>query len=579
MAGWDKAPPTNKELKSLMSKPKAVSWDAEPPKDIELKALTIKPKQEPGALEQFGRNTVNALPAIGGIIGGAAGTPLDAVLGPFGTVAGAGLGATAGASLKNVINSYIDPEQAPKTNTEAITNPIEEGMMNAAFQGAGNIVAKGISAAAPYVKSGIKSGATKLASAISGESEKVIETYAKNTDDVNKIIKSSGGDMTAAADNVRSELSAGIQKAKNAINNKISKTLEASGNTARIDETPILNALNTAKSKLNPNFDASAIAEIDDMVSTIMAEAKTGRSDGGLTADGLYRAKKFLNDAAKSSYTKDGQIFSRSDAASRAAKYASDQARNAIKESVPEIAQADKELSRLYQIESRMNKNLLAPGKPDAALFAAGEGNNLRNAATLRELEKVSGVPVMKRIEQLASARSFASPSLIPSGTTGKVAARMGAGALVGGLMDGPEGALIGGALASPLTLKYGINAMNQASKISNMFPSFTGFVKQNPVAGQAVIRLLAGEIKDFAEIPQEAIQYIQQNPELVAQKEEPQLKGEALWMQKGADKLGLIVENPTKAQRTLLMEASDLPENSKRLPIIKSKLMSKGDK
>lgn len=559
---WDKLQP-EEPLKGQID-PKKFTWE---------KLQVESPKKERGALEQFGRDTVNALPAIGGIIGGAVATPADVVLGPYGTVAGAGLGAMFGASLKNVINSYIDPQQAPKSDSEAIKNVIEEGAANAAFQGAGNIVAKGISAAAPYVKSGIKSGATKLASAISGESEKTIETYAKNTDAVNKIIKSSGGDMTAAADNIRAELSSGVQKAKNAINNRISKTIEASGNTARIDETPILDALNTAKSKLNPNFDASAIAEIDDMVSTIMAEAKTGRSDGGLTADGLYRAKKFLNEAAKSSYTKDGQIFSRSDAASRAAKYASDRAREAIRQNVPEIAQADKELSRLYQIESRMNKNLLSPGKSDSALFAAGEGANPRNAATLRELEKVSGVPVMQRIEQLSSARAFANPAVIPSGTTGKVAARMGTGALIGGLLDGTEGALIGGALASPLTLKYGINAINQASKISNRFPSFTGFLKQNPVAGQSILRLLAGEVKDLTEIPQEAVQYIQQNPDLVAQKEESQPKGEALWMKKGADKLGVIIENPTKAQRTLLMEASDLPENSKKLETIRQKL------
>jgi len=74
----------------------------------------------------------------------------------------------------------------------------------------------------PHIGKFIGAGAKKIGSAISGVDENILSNYAKRTDEVNDIIKQSGGDMTAAADQVRIELSNGIQKTKRSINDKIS---------------------------------------------------------------------------------------------------------------------------------------------------------------------------------------------------------------------------------------------------------------------------------------------------------------------------------------------------------------------
>ena len=48
--------------------------------------------REPGLFDGSVKSTIDALPAIGGVVGGALGTPFDVVSGPAGTVVGAGIG-------------------------------------------------------------------------------------------------------------------------------------------------------------------------------------------------------------------------------------------------------------------------------------------------------------------------------------------------------------------------------------------------------------------------------------------------------------------------------------------------------
>lgn len=441
--------------------------------------------------------------------------------------------------------------------------------------------------ALPYVGKLAKVAGAKIASVASGESGKAISTYAKHTDDVNDMIRQSDGDMTTAADQVRTKLSDGIQKTKGGLNSQISKTLEGGKPDLRIDERPIIDALEAAKAKLNPNFKSSAIAEIDEMIAKISSEAKSGRAEGGLSAQGLYEAKQFLNEASKSSYMKDGAIFSRSGEAARAAKTAAGKARDAVRTYTPEISQADQQLSKLHQIESRMNKNLLASGKPDGALFAAGEGNNPRNMATLRELERISGVPVTGEIEKLAAARAFANPSLIPSGATDKVAARMAVGAGLGFMADGKEGALVGGALASPFALKYGINVGNLVRDLTRNVPNFAKLTRENPIAAQAVVQLLDGQLKRAnpeKPIPPEAEEFLRQNPRLLDYKKDSgrkpssELKGEAKWANDGGQKLGLSPEDleilmGSRQGKQILLDAHRLPPGSKRLQSIMNKI------
>jgi hypothetical protein len=415
----------------------------------------------------------------------------------------------------------------------------------------------------PYVGKAIKAGSTKLGSAISGISENIVENYGKRTDQVNKLISQSGGDLSAGADIVRKDLSAGIQNYKNEANKQIGNAISASQNSSVVDETPIINALKKSKEGLNPNFDQSSISEIDDMISRVQAEAQSGRAGAGLSAKGLYEAKKFLNEASKSSYVKNGQMFTRSSAAARAANQAAREARNLVKEYLPEIADADKKISKLYQIEGRLNKNLIAEGKSDSALFAAGAGENPRNAATLRELEKLTNVPVMQRAKDLATAKEFANPALLPRDMTGKSVARMALGGAIGAVAGDEKGAAIGAGLASPFALKYAINAGNLASKIGKEVPDFARFARENPVAAQSVVQLIRGSMNKI---------------ESESKRQPKKLVGEQLWIKNGNEKLGLNLSNPNNEQKKLLIEASDLPMGSKKLELIKTKLKDLGE-
>lgn len=124
--------------------------------DAYLKAKTEQAKEPMGWWEGAGRATVNSLPVLGGIAGGVLSAPLAAVAGPMAPVVGAGLGGMAGSGLKNAINSIIDPDNAPKTLTQAYVEPFAEGMNQAAMQGVGEVAAPFLSKAASTVSDPIR---------------------------------------------------------------------------------------------------------------------------------------------------------------------------------------------------------------------------------------------------------------------------------------------------------------------------------------------------------------------------------------------------------------------------------------
>lgn len=94
----------------------------------------LPPPSTPGLFDGAVKNTIDALPMIGGTIGGVLGTPADVIAGPMGNVAGAAAGGYLGTATKNLINKYYDPDSAPKNMTDAITQPIVGGATQAAYQ-------------------------------------------------------------------------------------------------------------------------------------------------------------------------------------------------------------------------------------------------------------------------------------------------------------------------------------------------------------------------------------------------------------------------------------------------------------
>lgn len=405
----------------------------------------------------------------------------------------------------------------------------------------------------------------KIGSAISGVDESLIKNYADRTDEVNNLIKQSNGDMTVAADQVRSELAAGIQSTKQKLNAQISQTLKEASPEANVSIEPIIKALENAKAKLNPNFKSGAIAEIEEMIAAIGKEAKEGK----VNVSSLYQIKQYLNEGSASAYNKGGQIFTRAGEAARAAKDAANEARSALEPVAGAISQADRQLSKLHSLERRMNKNLLQAGKPEAALLAAGSGANPRNAATLRELERFAGVPASQRAKDLATARTFANPSLTPADFTGKAAARVLAAGGIGAAVAGPVGAAVGSAVASPMAVKIGVNAANVAGRAARAtkIPGALDAVRRNPVATTAVTQVAANHLRQ-QNAPKE-----HDGAPVLGEREQDRApaKGEAAWLNRGAERLGLSSEqierlSRDKKTRELILQASDLKPGSPQL-------------
>lgn len=107
--------------------------------------------------EGLKKGAVEALPAVGGLIGGGIG----AALGPFGVAAGSALGAAGGKAAENFIESQFMGE--PKTRQQIYMDPVKEGLLDASMHGAGAVIGKGIGLAkgvvSPAKKSIIRHGA------------------------------------------------------------------------------------------------------------------------------------------------------------------------------------------------------------------------------------------------------------------------------------------------------------------------------------------------------------------------------------------------------------------------------------
>lgn len=370
----------------------------------------------------------------------------------------------------------------------------------------GKALEKGVpyvaSKVAPYVepvvdkaKQGLGWAGKKLGSALSGIPEGDIATYASQTPQVNQLIKASGGDVTEASDIVRGKLQGGLRGYKSGLYKEIDSALSVAPKERSISIEPIIKQLEEAKGGLNPNLESGAISQIDELISKarqqgmdpVRGEVGHVSKDGFVDLAGLNDLKNFFQDRGRSAYLKDGQIFSASPNAARAATFAGAAARKELNALAPEIAQANNKLAMLHNLEEKMNKNLIAPGKTESALLAAGSGANPRNAKMLQRMGEITGQDALGKAKQLSAARTFANPPLLPMDLTGKAVARQGLGAVIGGAIGGVPGAMVGGAITSPAVLKGGINAANTLSDAVKR--NVQAFGKWAPVLNNAQTR------------------------------------------------------------------------------------------
>jgi len=317
----------------------------------------------------------------------------------------------------------------------------------------------------------------KVGEAVTGVPKAQIKTYVNNLKEINQNISKYGEDLASASDDVRAKFATDITRTRQNLNNKISDALKEASPEATIDATPVLDKLSTAIDKLNPKFDGDQIEHLKELRNVVdNATDEAGR----VNLKDAFDLKTYLQNAAQPSYQKTGQIFIPGDKAARAAKDAASVARKALNDASPDIAEANNQLSLMHDIESKINKNLIAPGKPESALMGAGTSPGNRNSKNLERLGNLTGTDMTGDAEKLAAQRTFTSPPILPMDTTGKTATRTAIGSGAGWLLShNPAGAAIGAAVTSPATLKGLINAgaitIPQAQKL---YPGLMGIAR-----------------------------------------------------------------------------------------------------
>lgn len=392
-------------------------------------------------------------PAVAKMIPGVAARPAA------GFLSKASQAATSGA-IQGAVQNPGDTQG--KVDVLQIPERIENAKTGAAIGGGLSVAGSAISKIPAVTK--------KISSALTGLSLQDISTYSKATDAVNSLIDKSGGNITEATDLVRSKFQKDLIDTRQTFSKQITAALEKAPKEQTIPAASILSKLEASKAKLDPIYGADGIKEIDDIISKIQTKAP----EGNLSLVDLFKTKEYLQDQAKSTYFKGGQIFSRGKEAQLAAKQAAAESRKILNGLSPEIAEANNRLSMMHNLEDQLNKNMITPGKPDAALLAAGSGGNPRNAKLLERMGEMTGTDALGEAQKLSAAKAFANAPLLPADTTGKSLARMATGIAIGSL-KGPVGMVAGGLLSSPAVTKGLINTANVANKAAAMAPGIEG--------------------------------------------------------------------------------------------------------
>lgn len=375
-----------------------------------------------------------------------------------------------GAALKKGGLLDISPKGVAGGLVEAAVDPLSYlgvGAAGKAAKGAGVAEkAAGLTktAAKKIVDKGVKLEA-KVASAFTGVEPHLIETYIKQNKSVNELINKYGKNSAEAADAIRTQYQTQLRTAKNELNKKITDSLMTKGSEV-VSIKDVLDDLDKQAAKLNKVTKKSELAEVRELKDAI--KQLTDESGDVLLTD-LNDLKEFAQERAKGAYQKGGQIFMPGKDSQRISKQTAALLRKKLNAASPEIAQSNNKLAMLHGAEENLNRNLIKPGAPEGALMTAGAKPESRQAQQLRRLSDVAGTEFQGKAEQLAAAREFASPELLPKDPTGKSATRLAAGAGIGLLKGGPMGAAIGAAATSPALLKFGLNTQEQVTRVARL--------------------------------------------------------------------------------------------------------------
>lgn len=246
--------------------------------------------------------------------------------------------------------------------------------------------------------------ATKAASTVTGLPKKAIEVYAKRGPEVNAILDSTGGELPVAADQMKQKVLDSIAATKKGLNGAITQDL--ANNPSVVPAQPIIDKLQAAKAKLNPHYNPSDIAQIDDMINGIQSTAQNGT----LNMQDLFDTKKFLQTRGQNAYVNNGQLFSTGAEAQKAAKQAGGVARDLLHSSSPEIAHSDSVFEHLHDLDDKMSASLLGQGKPENVFASAGGGTGNIHQVNLRKVGELTGTNPVSDAELLYAAKNMKDP-------------------------------------------------------------------------------------------------------------------------------------------------------------------------
>jgi hypothetical protein len=379
------------------------------------------------------------------------------VLGAIGSGIGtAGLlgGGLKGALATGAVSGGTKALSEAENPTEAAKD-VGEGV---AFGGLTHGVIKGAEKVAPIAGKIGNKVLSKTGEAFTGIPEKSIKTYIEKTKKINDMIKKSGGDIANLSDDVKGKIVKDISSTKGRLSQDIGNTLDQLGDDKTMPVGNLLDELNKSSGKLaikikaNPQI-GKDFDELFQMITNLSDE------NGNVSPKEMHVIKELFQDEAKSSYLKGGQMFSRGSEAQKAAKQVARLARQDINEAAPAIAKANNTLAELHSIESNLNRNVLNQGGSSAALKSIGSGTNKQQEKLLRRIGDITETNPVGAASDFSSASDFTSPGLIPIDSTGKAAARMAMGGLLGHHYGGEIGTVLGTAASSPALWKAGIQA------------------------------------------------------------------------------------------------------------------------
>lgn len=396
---------------------------------------------------------------VGGTIGGTAGAPMMGVGAVPGGFIGAGLGGAAGGALKGMINSAVYDE-GPKSNMEAVTNVLSEGANGVAGEALGFAGGKALGAAGR--------GLVKASGELASIPAPAIKAFMERNPQVMDLVKKYGSDLSGAVNDIKGGWADKIKAFRGRQNATLEGAIENSNSSGSVHD--ILNSLQETLAKVDPEEAAHGETQkIIDKVSRIAQRPNPngliGAAGADVPAQDINTIKRILQDATNYD---SGSLASNSVTNSGASNAAS-KARVLLENIEPEVAQANKNLSKVHQAKVGSNLNLFKKdaGAPES-LITAGANPESKAAGDVRRMGEAVGEDFSSEAKDLAAAKYLGNAGLLPKIGTGRALLPLALGAFGAGnagrqAMNGDysdaAGSLALGALGSPLLLKKALQS------------------------------------------------------------------------------------------------------------------------